>query len=102
MNSTKWTHQLTEGYFSDEALALIFSDTPNLQKVEFQIEKHREFTAKMIDKVLPHQQNGYWLDFGFGNGSLLFTAQEFGFKVVGIDLRKSNVKIMKKLGFEVL
>ena len=101
MNCKKCSHQFTEGYFTDEALALIFSDTPNQQKVGFQIEKHREFSAKMIDKVLPYQQDGYWLDFGFGNGSLLFTAQEFGFEPVGIDLRKSNVKIMKQLGFEV-
>ena len=101
MNCKKCSHQFTEGYFTDEALALIFSGTPSNQQVGFEIEKGRVFSAKMIDKVLPYQQNGYWLDFGFGNGSLLFTAQEFGFDPVGIDLRISNVKIMKQLGFEV-
>ena len=50
MNCKKCSHQFTEGYFTDEALALIFSDNPNQQKVGFQIEKHREFSAKMITR----------------------------------------------------
>ncbi len=101
MNCKKCNHQFTEGYFSDKDLDLILSDTPDVQTVGFKIEKHREFSAKIIEKVLPYQQEGYWLDLGFGNGSLLFTAQEFGFHPVGIDLRKDNVKTMKNLGFEV-
>ena len=101
MNCKKCNHQFTEGYFSAKALDLILSDTPDTQKVGFNIEKHREFSAKVIEKVLAYQQEGSWLDFGFGNGSLLFTAQEFGFHPVGIDLRKENVKTMKELSFEV-
>ena len=54
----------------------------------------------MVEKVLPYKSDGTWLDIGFGNGSLLFTAQEFGFDSIGIDLRKDNVDAMKQLGFE--
>lgn len=52
----------------------------------------------MIEKVLPYASEGYWLDVGFVNGSLLFTAQEYGFKPVGVDLRADNVKKMASLG----
>ena len=37
---------------------------------------------------------------GFGNGSLLFTVQEFGFDPVGIDLRKDSVAAMRAFGIE--
>jgi hypothetical protein len=39
-----------------------------------------------------------WLDIGFGNGSLLMTAKEFGFDVFGIDLRKKNVEDIEQFG----
>lgn len=57
-------------------------------------------SARMVDKVLPFAQDGIWLDVGFGNGSLLFTAQEYGFTPVGVDLRIDNVTMMKGLGIE--
>jgi 2-polyprenyl-3-methyl-5-hydroxy-6-metoxy-1,4-benzoquinol methylase len=54
----------------------------------------------MIEKVLPYAIDGIWLDVGFGNGSLLFTAQEYGFKPVGLDLRSDNVNLLKSLGID--
>jgi 2-polyprenyl-3-methyl-5-hydroxy-6-metoxy-1,4-benzoquinol methylase len=45
-------------------------------------------------------KSGRWLDVGFGNGSLLFTAEEWGFTPVGLDLRRQNVEAMQKLGVE--
>jgi 2-polyprenyl-3-methyl-5-hydroxy-6-metoxy-1,4-benzoquinol methylase len=43
---------------------------------------------------------GRWLDVGFGNGALLTTAAEFGFDVVGLDLRESCVRMMQEFGYE--
>ncbi len=54
----------------------------------------------MVEKVLPYADDGIWLDVGFGNGSLLFTAQEYGFTPVGIDLRQGNVDRLKAVGIE--
>ena len=50
--------------------------------------------------VARHVASGSWLDVGFGNGSLLFTAEEWGFTPVGIDLRPANVAALRALGFE--
>ena len=55
----------------------------------------------MVERVvqaigLPHDR--LWLDIGFGNGSLLMTAKEFGFDVFGIDLRKKNVEDIEQFG----
>lgn len=93
-------HRFTDGYFCDEALAVIFSHTDDNQKVRFQIEKQRFVSAKIIEKVLPYKNEGNWLDIGFGNGSLLFTAQEYGFHPTGIDLRPLSVDALRALGFE--
>jgi 2-polyprenyl-3-methyl-5-hydroxy-6-metoxy-1,4-benzoquinol methylase len=51
-------------------------------------------------RVARYITSGKWLDVGFGNGSLLFTAEEWGFRPFGLDLRKSSVDVMNKLGIE--
>ena len=93
-------HQFVDGYFSSESLSLIFSKTNENQKVGYQIEKQRTVSSKIIEKVLSYQLEGNWLDIGFGNGNLLFTAQEYGFNPVGVDLRKANVEFLKQIGIE--
>lgn len=94
-------HVFTEGYFSDEALKLIFSRTHENQQAGFDLEQQRYLSAHIVEKVLPYVSAGTWLDVGFGNGSLLFTAQEYGFTPLGLDLRAENVKAMAALGIEV-
>lgn len=105
-NTIKWNrcidcnHVFTEGYYSEEALNIVFQNTLDNQKVGANLEQNRALSARMIDKVLPYQDSGLWLDVGFGNGSLLFTAEEYGFDTVGLDLREDTVNTMKKLRFE--
>lgn len=93
-------HVFTEGYFTDEACALVFRKTNPVQKLGVGFEQNRFISARMIEKVLPYKSSGVWLDVGFGNGSLLFTAQEYGFQPVGLDLRAENVKLLRTFGFE--
>ena len=93
-------HIFTNGYFTEEALKLIFSSTHENQKVGFDLERQRAISARMIEKVLPYVHEGYWLDIGFGNGALLYTAEEYGFTPVGIDLRTDNVEVIKRTGVE--
>jgi len=93
-------HVFTDGYFTDEACKLIFSKTQENQMVGYQLEAQRAVSARMIEKVLPYQSSGAWMDIGIGNGSLLFTADEYGFDVVGMDLRKDNIDILNRLNYE--
>lgn len=93
-------HIFTDGYFTENALEIIFGKTHEYQKVGFDAENQRYVSARMIEKVLPYAQTGDWLDVGFGNGSLLFTADEYGFTPVGVDLRKDNVEALKNIGIE--
>lgn len=94
------THVFTDGYFGAAALNLLFSKTHDNQKPGHDFEAQRLISAKMVEKVSRHKAGGRWLDVGFGNGSLLFTAQEWGFETVGLDLRPSSVARMRELGFE--
>lgn len=91
-------HVFTSGYFTDAACQVLFSGTHANQTVGHDIERQRLISARMIEKVLPFAAQGAWLDVGFGNGSLLFTAQEYGFVPVGIDLRQENVNSMCSQG----
>ena len=94
------THIFTSGYFTDESCEIIFRKTLDNQVVGRHLEESRIISAKMIEKVLPYVNSGCWLDVGFGNGSLLFTAQEYGFIPLGIDLRKSNVDLLNSFGIQ--
>ncbi len=93
-------HIFTEGYFTPEAAAIVFSKTVPHQSLGHDMEQQRVVSSRMIERVARYAAGGDWLDIGFGNGSLLFTAQEWGYKAVGVDLRESNVEALGKLGFE--
>lgn len=95
-------HTYVDGYFSPAALEVLFSGTMSNQVPGRNLEPARYESARMIDNVshfLPSQE-GRWLDVGFGNGALLTTAAEYGFEVVGLDLRPSTVEAMRDLGYE--
>ncbi len=93
-------HVFTEGYFGEDALEALFGNTQQGQTVGHDMERQRAVSARMVARVAQHASGGDWLDVGFGNGSLLFTAEEWGYHPVGIDLRKDNVDALRRLGYE--
>ena len=95
-------HVFRSGYYTDEALAIVFRGTNENQAVGYDLEPQRAVSARMIEKVLAYQSAGGWLDVGFGNGSLLFTAQEYGFTPIGLDLRQQSVDQLQQLGITAI
>lgn len=93
-------HVFTDGYFTPEVAAQIFSKTLDHQKLGADLERQRMVASHIVERVLPYVETGAWLDVGFGNGALLFTAQEYGFVPIGSDLRAENVNSMKVIGVE--
>jgi protein O-GlcNAc transferase len=81
-------HVFTEGYFDAAAAALVFAKTQPGQTVGYDMERQRPVSARIIERIARHAPDGRWLDIGFGNGSLLFTAEEWGYMPVGLDLRE--------------
>ncbi len=93
-------HVFTNGYFTDEANKIIFSRTHPHQSVGHEMEKNRILASMLVDRVVPYAKDGVWMDVGFGNGALLFTAMEYGFDPIGVDLRQDCVDAMKKIGIK--
>lgn len=93
-------HVFTDGYFSDEASAEIFTATNPNQQPGAAFEKNRYLSARIVERVARYVSDGCWLDVGFGNGSLLFTAEEWGFEPQGLDLRPSTAEGLRRLGVE--
>jgi protein O-GlcNAc transferase len=93
-------HVFTEGYFDAKAALLVFFKTQPNQTVGYEMERQRPVSARMVERVARYVQGGSWLDVGFGNGSLLFTAEEWGYVPAGLDLRKESVHALKQLGYE--
>ena len=55
-------HVFTDGYFSSNALAAIFSCTNENQKPGWAFEQQRPISARMIERVLRYTSTGMWLD----------------------------------------
>ena len=98
MRCVDCTHVFTDGYFTRQALEIVFSETNPHQLAGANYEGQRPIAARMVETVLPFASEGRWLDVGFGNAALLFTAQEYGFEPVGLDLRAANVERLKQAG----
>jgi len=100
MSCDDCAHVFTDGYFSDEVNEILFEKTHDHQKPGANFEQQRPVSARMVERVAEYAKDGPWLDVGFGNGSLLFTAEEWGFTPIGLDLRRSSVDSMNHLGIE--
>jgi 2-polyprenyl-3-methyl-5-hydroxy-6-metoxy-1,4-benzoquinol methylase len=46
-------------------------------------------------------RQGRWIDVGVGNGGFLFTAAEYGFDALGIDMRGYILEPLRKFGYMV-
>jgi SAM-dependent methyltransferase len=100
MQCNSCTHVYTDGYFTPEVADIIFERTNKNQEPGADFERQRYVSARMVERVARYINGGTWLDVGFGNGSLLFTAEEWGFFPVALDLRRSSVEAMRGFGVE--
>lgn len=96
------THVFVDGYFSDAALETLFSKTQPMQVPGHEVGRARLTWAKVVSEIARLQPNlgGRWLDVGFGSGSLLTTADEFGYDTVGLDLRQDSVDRLRGYGYQ--
>ena len=96
-------HMFVDGYFTQDALAVLFSATHENQTPGHDAESQRYVWARVLDRVgaLRGSMGGRWLDVGFGNGMLMTTAAEYGYDVAGLDLRAQSVALMAELGYDV-
>lgn len=96
-------HVYTDGYFEGAALEFLFAETQRSQTPGYEIESQRYVSSAMVERVIAAHGSarGRWLDVGFGSGSLLTTAEEYGFTVAGIDLRESSCAPLRALGYDV-
>jgi SAM-dependent methyltransferase len=95
-------HVFTDGYWSDAAQAILFRNAHPFQLPGSDTVAGRSVAAKIVEDVslARGQWTGRWLEVGFGNGALLTTAAEFGYDVVGLDMRPEGVRRMRDLGFD--
>ena len=103
MRCGRCTHIFVDGYFSPPALEILFADTPAEQMPGHDLEGSRYMWSYVVETVshLRAAPGGRWLDVGFGSGALLTTAEEFGYQVVGLDVRERNVRAMREAGYDV-
>jgi len=96
-------HVMTDGYFDDAALRDLFADALPWQTPGHDVAPKRFTSATIVERLTALRgqlPSGAWLDVGFGDGSLLTTAAEFGYEAVGLDARASSVEKLRAFGIE--
>lgn len=112
-------HCFVDGYLTEAGLDLVFKRTHDNQSPSvmfrapeaawqpgnYPVEVQRRNWAVVVDRVtrlrgiLPGPGDA-WLDVGCGNGMLLFTAWEWGYRAVGLDTRQDTVNILRNMQVE--
>lgn len=93
-------HIFTQGYFAPDTSKPLLARANPEQTVGYDAEAGRLASARIVSHVARFKPSGDWLDVGFGDASLLFTAQEWGFQPVGLDDSLTNTEALKNFGFE--
>jgi protein O-GlcNAc transferase len=93
-------HVFTEGYYSAEARETAFGQPAPHQTVGHDAETQRFIAGRVVGQIAKLKPGGEWLDVGAGDASLLFTAEEWGYRPVATDWRRENVRMLEHLGYE--
>lgn len=93
-------HIFTEGYFNPAAREIVLSTMQPHQEIGRDADAQRLVSSRIVERVARYAPSGEWLDIGVGNGSLLFTAAEWGYQAAGADMRIESVEVLLKLGFK--
>lgn len=97
---TSCAHVFTEGYLTPAGMEAIHSGTAAEMRVGKDAENNRKTAARIVSRITRYVGDGEWLDIGFGNASLLFTAAEWGFIPVGVESHVPSVDRLKRFGYE--
>lgn len=91
-------HFFTEGHYTPEGRQVVTSSMRPEEALGHEAGRRRKISGRIVARVARHMPTGEWLDVGTGNGSLLFTAAEWGYDTIGMDRRIDTVERLLKLG----
>ncbi len=95
-------HIFVDGYLQESVLEQVRTRGALVPSSGAEFAAKRQAAAAVVHRISSMRGciDGVWLDVGFGSGELLCTANEFGYDVVGLDMRESAVLHAPDLGFE--
>lgn len=102
MECSSCEHVHTESFFNELGTKQLCSTVMEDGFFGGKLDEQRGIWGTVIERLIPYTiENKRWIDVGVGNGAFLFTAAEFGFDVVGIDIRAYILEPLKSLGYHV-
>lgn len=105
MRCVSCAHVHTQHYFNEigtkEMLSTVMEDGFFGGKLDEQRSIWGSVIKRLFQFGIHPKDKGRWIDVGVGNGGFLFTAAEFGFDAVGIDIRSYILDPLRKLGYRV-
>ncbi len=101
-------HVHTRGYWTREGLAVLLSRALPHQVVGGDPDAKRLLWQPVVRRAV-ELLGGYravaaeapaWIDAGCGDGALVMTAREYGFRALGVDARRETVDAIVALGYD--
>jgi protein O-GlcNAc transferase len=107
MRCTACGHVHAQSYWTAEGLEHISSVMRAEQVFGGELDHQRSVWCMVIHRIVEHlgrvmplPHEGRWIDVGTGNGSFVFTADEFGYDAIGLDIRPQSINALKLLGYK--
>jgi protein O-GlcNAc transferase len=94
-------HIFTEGYHPAAIKETVFAQPVAHHSVGHDVEAQRFFAGRIVGQIAKLKPGGDWLDVGAGDASLLFTAEEWGYRPAAVEWHPANAKALELLGYEV-
>jgi SAM-dependent methyltransferase len=106
----KCKHVFSQHYWTADGLTQIFKNAHSNQVAGGNSDQKRQTWKPVVQNVLTvmggfsvlqhMSQKPTWIDIGCGDGGLVMTAAEFGFKAIGLDARMQTVQALIDSGYQ--
>lgn len=100
MNCEECGHIFTKYYWEEHELSLVYGNDKDGQGVGGKVDEQRAIGLDICRIMASKVPYGRWVDLGCGNGMQVFSADEYGYEAVGLDLRELPVYGLTQLGYQ--
>lgn len=110
LKCTQCGHVHTDGYWTEKGLRILLERSHPGQTAGGDPDQKRALWAQTVQSVLQAIGDAgtvfgktlSWIDIGCGDGALVMTAAEFGFKAIGVDVRPESVAALSSMNYEAV
>lgn len=99
MSCRDCNHVFTENYWEESDFDTVLKYEQEHQALGGHVDEQRKEGLEICRIMAQKVPAGTWIDLGSGNGVTVFSASEYGYDAIGVDLRPLPVKGLQSFGY---